>query len=224
MNAPNGLGAPRWAWVLWGLVTLGSLLAAPHLPPRIATHFGINGAPNGYSNRWVGALLQPGIMLLVLLGWQGLWRLDPRRRNYAAMAPTYRWIGGLLIAFLALVQAFLLTRALGWVAWNAARVLGVALGLLLVLLANVLPRVQPNWWLGIRTPWTLSDATVWRRTHRLGGQSGVVAGLALLAASVALPTVWLGGVVVAIPLMWGLGMVVASYGFFAQTREREHGS
>lgn len=224
MNAPKGLGAPRWAWVLWGLVTLGSLLAAPHLPPRIATHFGINGAPNGYSNRWVGALLQPGIMLLLLLGWQSLWRLDPRRRNYAAMAPTYRWVGGLIIGFLALVQTFLLVHALGWVAWNAVRLFGAALGCFLVLLANVLPRVQPNWWLGIRTPWTLSDATVWRRTHRVGGQSGVVAGLAMMAASVALPAAWLSEVVVATPLLWGLGMVVASYGFFAQTRNREDGS
>ncbi|MBX5467992.1 MAG: SdpI family protein [Firmicutes bacterium] len=219
---PKALGAPWWAWVVWGVVTVGSVLAAPHLPPRIATHFGVNGAPNGYSNRWVGALLQPGIMLILLLGWQVLWRLDPRRRNYTAMALTYRWVGGLIIGFLALAQTFLLLHALGWVAWNAARLLGASVGVFVVLLANVLPRVQPNWWLGIRTPWTLSDEAVWRRTHRFGGQVGVVAGLAMVAASLALPTAWSGIVTVTIAMLWGVGLVVASYWFFAQSRDREN--
>lgn len=219
MKDPRGLGAPRWAWVIWALVSLGSLLAIPHLPPRIAIHFGVNGAPNGYSNRWVGALLQPGIMLLLLLAWHGLWRLDPRRSNYATMAPTYRWVGGLIIGFLSLVQAFLLTHALGWVVWNGAQLLGAAVGLFLTLLANVLPRVQPNWWLGIRTPWTLSDATVWWRTHRLAGQTGVIAGLVTMIANFALPTAWAIPATVAIVLLWGVGMAGASYWIFVETRD-----
>jgi uncharacterized membrane protein len=200
--------------MLWIGVVVVSVLVAPHLPPNIPTHFGLSGQPNGYSNRWVGVLMQPGIMLLILVGWEVLWRIDPRRATYPAMALTYRYVGGLIIGFLTLVQGFILLQATHALPWNGSRVMGALVGLLLVLLANVLPRVKPNWWLGIRTPWTLSNETVWRQTHRLGGQAGVIAGLALIAANVALPTSWLAFTTVAIIAVWALGTVAASYWFF----------
>lgn len=101
MKPNERMGAPRWAWIIWGLVVIASLIVAPHLPARIATHFGANGKPNGYSNRWAGVLLMPGLMVLLLALWQILWRIDPKRHNYATMAPTYRYVGGLVIGFLA---------------------------------------------------------------------------------------------------------------------------
>jgi uncharacterized membrane protein len=214
MTSQRNSGAPAWAWILWGLVGVGSIVIAPHLPARVATHFGASGLPNEYRSRWVVALTQPAIMLVILLGWEGLWRIDPRRENYAAMGSTYRFVGGLVIGFLALVQSFLLLHGLGWLAWNASRLFGVLLGLLLALLANVLPRVQPNWWLGIRTPWTLSSEVVWRRTHHIGGQTGVLTGLLVIATSLALPPTWVTSSTVGLILLWATSMVIVSYWLF----------
>ncbi len=213
MKPNERLGAPRWAWMIWGIVVIASLVVAPHLPARIPTHFGANGKPNGYSNRWVGIFLMPGLMLMLLLLWQILWRIDPKRQNYPTMAPTYRYVGGLVIGFLALVQAYIVSQAMHLVVWNGTRLIGILVGLLVALLANVLPRVKANWWLGIRTPWTLSDEDVWRKTHQLGGQTGVVAGLIMVVSNVVLPIAWIGAVTVAVVILWALALAVASYWF-----------
>lgn len=63
------------------------------------------------------------------------------------------------------------------------RVMPVALGFLFIVVGNYLSRVQPNWFLGIRTPWTLSSDTVWRKTHRLGGRVFVIAGVLFMASA-----------------------------------------
>lgn len=213
MKPNERMGAPRWAWMIWGLVVIATLIVAPHLPARIATHFGANGKPNGYSNRWAGVLLMPGLMVLLLLLWQILWRIDPKRHNYATMAPTYRYVRGLVIGFLAMTPAYIVLQALHLVVWNGTRLIGLLVGVLVVLLANVLPRLKANWWLGIRTPWTLSNEDVWRKTHQLGGQTGVVVGLVMVVSNLVLPTAWLGLVTGPLVILWAIGLVGASYWF-----------
>jgi len=59
------------------------------------------------------------------------------------------------------------------------RLMPLGVGLLVVFLGNFLTRVEPNWFIGIRTPWTLSSDTVWRKTHRTGGWVFVLGGLVL---------------------------------------------
>jgi uncharacterized membrane protein len=64
-----------------------------------------------------------------------------------------------------------------------------SVGVLLLVLGNVLPRVRSNWWMGVRTPWTLSSERVWRSTHRLAGRTFVLGGLIVLAGLL-LPAAW----------------------------------
>ena len=60
------------------------------------------------------------------------------------------------------------------------RVLPVGLGVLFIVIGNLLPRARPNWFVGIRTPWTLSSDRVWEKTHRFGGHVFVAAGMLML--------------------------------------------
>src|SRR2546430_15040927 len=97
-----------------------------------------------------------------------------------------------------------------------ARLMPVGIGLLFIVLGNSLARVQPTWFVGIRTPWTLSSDTVWRETHRAGGFPLVIAGVLMVATafvSGALAGVLLvsaaalagAGPVVGADLVWGGG-------------------
>jgi len=79
------------------------------------------------------------------------------------------------------------------------RVFPVGLGVLFIVIGNLLPRARPNWFVGIRTPWTLSSDRVWEKTHRFGGHVFVVAGILMI----------LSGVVVAAWARTGLSVLIA---------------
>jgi uncharacterized membrane protein len=68
---------------------------------------------------------------------------------------------------------------------DIGRALFGGIGIALVLLGNVLGKVRRNFWLGVRTPWTLASDRVWYATHRLAGKTMVLGGLAVVAATVA---------------------------------------
>lgn len=196
---------------LLALVVAGafSVWAYPHLPAEVATHFDGAGEPNGWSSRLMAALMVPGLGLLAALIFVVVPQIDPRRANYALFGSTYALVVNAVLLLLAAVHIVVLGKAMGW-AIDVGRVASFGVGGLFVLLGNVMTRIRPNWFMGIRTPWTLSSDTVWRKTHRFGGIAFVVAGLALIATGLAGAS-WLrygaiGGAVVA-----GLGSVLYSY-------------
>ena len=109
-------------------------------------------------------------------------RIDPRRANVERFAEDRRLIINLLIIFFAAVQAATFAHALGWPV-QVDRVILASIGLLFVGLGNYLPRIRSNWFMGIRTPWTMDNERVWRATHRVGGRTFVAAGLVMALAA-----------------------------------------
>lgn len=175
----------RNRWI--GLIVAGIALAAaiwayPQLPPRVATHWNFRGEADGYSGRFVAAFVFP-LAILLLAGLAHVFpKIDPKGKNYPKFDDTY-WllINGVLI-FAGVMHLALLGNAIG-APVSIRRVTPVALGFLFIVVGNYLSRVQPNWFLGIRTPWTLSSDTVWRKTHRLGGRVFVIAGVLFMASA-----------------------------------------
>jgi uncharacterized membrane protein len=186
-----------------------SVWAYPQLPAVVATHFDLRGTPNGWSSRLVAAVLVPALGIVVALVFTALPHIDPRRANYAKFGPTYWTIANAVLVFVAAIHVLMLGKALGWPI-NINRVASLGVGGLFVLLGNLMTRIRPNWFVGIRTPWTLSSDTVWRKTHRFGGIAFVIAGLCI-AATALLASPWAlygaAGVVGAAVL----GSVVYSY-------------
>jgi uncharacterized membrane protein len=72
------------------------------------------------------------------------------------------------------------------------------------------PRARPNWFVGIRTPWTLSSDRVWEKTHRLGGKLFVAGGLIIILAGILLSE-WAHIVLIVVMLAITLGVMVYSY-------------
>lgn len=160
-----------------------SAAAYPCLPPRVATHFDMEGRPDGYSSRLRAAVLMPVMMLGIqvindrLGGWPGGRDRDSRESGARARDEA------VALTEMGLLQAHLAVLGTGaGVPINMSRVNRGVFGALLVALGNVLPRLPRNGLVGIRTPWTLTDPAVWERTHRLGGYLVTAAGLATLAS------------------------------------------
>jgi len=180
------------------------------LPNPMATHWDFNGHVNGYSSRMIGAFSMPVVALFIWGFMRGLPYIDPRRANYAKFQSTYDLMVNAFVTLLALVNVAVLGRSLGWPMPDMGRMMAVLVGAMTLLLGNVLPRARPNWWFGIRTPWTLTSDTVWTKTHRVGGYLMSAAGvITLLSAFLPQRATF---VVLMVSLMGAsLGSVVYSY-------------
>ena len=156
-----------------------SLWALPQLPDKVATHWGLDGRPDGWSSARFGALLLPGIMILMSALFAALPNIDPLRKNYAFHGSVYFLLANVIVAFMGVVHLLVLGSALGWPV-DMRRVLPVLIGALFVFIGRLLPRIQPNWFMGIRTPWTLSSEEVWRKTHVVGATCFTAAGVGIV--------------------------------------------
>jgi len=83
----------------------------------------------------------------------------------------------------------------------------------------VLDKTKPNWFLGIRTPWTMSSPNVWEKTHRLGGLLFKIGGVVLLAGVAFSPQT---GFLLMIGLILAITLVTVVYSYFAYRAEGSH--
>ena len=177
-------------WIPAGIIAIAwavSFALFDRLPERIPTHWGLAGEVDGWSNRTMGAFGLPALMLLTWALCYWLPAIDPRRANYARFRETYDIVVAAILALLLVVHGCVLAAGLG-ADVPTPMIIPLAVGALLIIIGNLLPRARPNWFFGIRTPWTLSNDRVWSRTHRLGGRVMVVAGIVVaLSAFVTAP-------------------------------------
>jgi uncharacterized membrane protein len=186
-----------------------SVWAYPHLPAEVATHFDFQGEPNGWSSRLLATVFIPALGLVLVTVFMVLPRIDPRRANYALFSPTYWTVVNAALVLLLGVHVLSLGKALGWNV-NMSRVGLLGVGGLFILMGNLMPRIRPNWFMGLRTPWTLSSDSVWRKTHRFGGAAFVLAG-ACFVASALLGSTWARYGAVGVAVGAGLSSVLYSY-------------
>jgi uncharacterized membrane protein len=208
----------RWIGpaVIGGMLVFTALVYG-ELPERIPTHWNLSGEVDGWSGRLWGSLLAPVIAAALWLLLPVLRRVDPRRRNYDRFDPTFWLILNVIVVFMGAMHVLTLGMALGW-AIDMTRAILVLVGLLFAGLGNYLPRLRSNWWMGIRTPWTLESETVWRATHRLAGFTFVIGGLIAVAAAL-LPTKLAFGV--SMVAMMSAALVPAAYSYVLYRRERD---
>jgi uncharacterized membrane protein len=136
--------------------------------------------PNGYSGRsavfWLGPGLLSGIVLFTRFGpW-----LSPARYNVMSFESTWQRLMLLVFCLIAALFGAMLWSALGHT-FEVGRVMSGTVCLFVVFFGNYLSKVRPNFFLGIRTPWTLASETVWIATHRVAAWITVVSGLCGLA-------------------------------------------
>ena len=176
----------RWfGLVAAALAVAMSVWAFPQLPPRVATHWNLQGTPDGFSGRGWAIAIVPIMLVIMTVIFNVLPKVDPRRENYQKFLSSYWLIANAVIVFLLVAHGMILAAGMG-MSIKIDRLMPLGVGLLFVFLGNYLTRVEPNWFVGIRTPWTLSSDAVWRKTHRTGGLLMVLGGL-VLAISAFLP-------------------------------------
>ncbi len=200
-----------------GLVLALALVAAmfiagtalyPSLPDMIPTHWNIEGEVDGYMDRFSGVFFLPfmSIALVGLLAF--IPRIDPLKANIRKFMGYY----DMMIAVMTALFAYIFLLTMMWSAgfsYNFSQALSPAFGLMFYFAGIMLEKSKRNWFIGIKTPWTISSDRVWDKTNKLGAKifkiSGALAFLGLIVPDYGL-------LVALVPAIVGsLGTVVYSY-------------
>lgn len=187
-----------------------------NFPERVPTHWGLSGQPDAYGPRAFAAFFFPAMIVGIYLLLSFVPRLDPKRERYAEFSKAYGVIKAGIVGFMTYIYALTGLAGMGYPVRIDVAV-PFMVGLLFVLIGNYFGKVRNNWFVGIRTPWTLSSEVVWNRTHRFGGMVFVLAGILIAASSFLAPVpkfaIFIASVVV---------MVVApmAYSYVLWRRER----
>jgi uncharacterized membrane protein len=164
------------------ILALSVALAAvfyPRMPAQMADHWNAAGEVNGYMPRLVSLLISPAIIALTWLVFFAIPRIDPLKKNILQFRAIYDWL-------IVVVLLFILGIGVQVILWNLQvrvspnQTLPVAFGLLCIFMGQLLGRAKRNYFVGIRTPWTLASDVVWEKTHRLGRWLFTVAGVVSL--------------------------------------------
>lgn len=198
---------------------VATLVVWPSAPARIPVHWDVAGSVDRYGGRFEGLLGLPLIALALYLGMRYLPRIDPGRANYARFGTPYAMLRGSVLVMLAGLHAVILLWVLRWPV-DASVAIPVLVGALCMVCGGLLGKIRPNWFVGIRTPWTLSSKAAWVRTHRLGGWLFIALG-ALFVLSGAFRVRAFGYVVLVAVVTVCLVLLVYSYAVWRTDPEKQ---
>ena len=190
----------------------------PQLPERIPTHWNFRGEIDGYSNKLSGILIMPIMNLVMYVMFLFLPALDPKKENYKLFESTYIYFRYLFLIFFICMHIMIIAAALGYMN-DTGRLVMLGVSLLFMLMGNVMGRLKHNYFVGVKTPWTLANEEVWTKTHRLAAKLWTAGGLigAVLAALNFNPG-WIFLIILILP---SLIPVVYSYIIFNRLKNRQ---
>src|SRR5687767_4034793 len=180
------------------------------LPDQMASHWNINDQVDSYMPKFWGVFLMPMITLGMFLLFLVIPNIDPHKANIAQFRDAFNLFIVLIVGFMVYVYALTLLWNLGYTNFGLGKAMMPALGVLFIFIGYMLRKAKRNFFIGIRTPWTLSSDRVWDETHRIGAMLFIISGiLALLGSFFGGPTAFM---MLMVPLMVStLFLVIYSY-------------
>lgn len=161
-------------------VVLGIILYS-RLPDVVATHWGADGQPNGWSPKFVGVIVFPGSLALINILFPFPLKMDPKRKNMdSKLILICQWIIPLVSMF---ASGITLAAGLGKDV-NVELFAMLLLGIVFVAIGNYMPKTKQSYTMGIKLPWTLNSEENWNKTHRMAGFLWVIGGILLIIAGI----------------------------------------
>jgi len=148
--------------------TLAGLLLWGRLPEQMASHWNFNDQVDGYMSRFWGVFMVPLITLGMFVLFLVIPSIDPLKANIAQFREAFNLFIVLMVVFMLYIYGLTLAWNLGYTDFKISTSILPAIGLLFIFIGFMLRRAKRNFFIGIRTPWTLSSDQVWNKTHQLG--------------------------------------------------------
>lgn len=162
-----------------GLILLSFILSVyfyPQVPEKMATHWNSQGEVNGYMPKLWGLFFMPVMIAGLVIMFMVIPKIDPQKENIVKFREYYDGFIVIMILFMVAVHLQTLLWNTG-VLINPNSVVPLGIGVLFYYTGILMENAERNWFIGIRTPWTLSSDRVWKETNRLGGKLFRIAGI-----------------------------------------------
>lgn len=180
--------------LVWPLMIIPPVYLAmvwDKLPQQVALHFDLKGNADrfGSKNELLTTVIILTVMnILVYLILTNIYRIDPKKYAAENKERLQRLGFGVVVFMSALLCMILYSSSNGNISFNTGLVLS-AVGLLFAFIGNYLPNLKPNYFAGLRLPWTLENADNWKKTHALAGKLWFAGGLFLAVTCLFMPPV-----------------------------------
>ena len=165
--------------IILGIIILSFIIGAyfyPQMPDRVASHWNVQGEVDGYMSKFWGLFLMPIVSIGLLLLFILIPEVDPLKENIEKFRKYFDDFMVLIIVFLFYIYVLTLAWNIG-LRFDMGQAIIPAMGLLFYYVGTLLVNTKRNWFIGIKTPWTLSSDKVWEETHRVGGKLFKLAGI-----------------------------------------------
>ncbi len=166
--------------VLILVVILAGVFLWSRLPDPMASHWNEADQVDGYMGKFWGAFLLPVMMIGLTLLFLAIPSIDPLKKNIADFRGWFNVFIVLFNLFMAFVHGLTLAWNLGHTGIRMSVAMVPAMGLLFILIGLMIRKAKRNYFIGIRTPWTLANDVVWEKTHLLGSKLFIAAGILTL--------------------------------------------
>ncbi len=177
---------PSLAMIL-GIIIF-SAIVYPGLSDKIASHWNFAGQVDGWSNKNFMICFFPGLIIFMYALMSIMPNIDPKKDSYTGFATTYNNFKNLLVGVLSLIYVITILVNLGYNI-NISKIISLIIGTMLIVIGFMLKNIKSNWFIGIRTPWTMSSTVVWEKTHQASVYFFGFLGLSLIATPY-LPNPW----------------------------------
>lgn len=191
-----------------------------HFPERVPSHWNFRGEIDGWSSKTMGAFFLPVLLIGMYLMFIALPLFDPKQERYEQFAKVYHIFKISILLILAATYFIASLNGLGYDI-SVGFWIPILIGAMFAVLGNYMGKIKMNWFVGIRTPWTLSSEEVWNKTHRFGGKVFIIGGI-LLASTAFLPEYLILPVFIVDILMLSLGTLAYSYIIYRQYGRKNH--
>ena len=172
------------SFVIAIIAVIAAFFVYPLLPAVVPTHWGVGGQADGFGASWIGAFLFPLIMVFTLLLFALIPRIMVFKKNFKSFEKQYWAFAFFMQLFFIVFYALTLVPNFGF-EFNMSIFVSLLVAVLFIVIGILMPSFKRNFFIGIKTPWTLSSDKVWDKTHKLGGKlfiaSGIIAFIGLLA-------------------------------------------
>ncbi|HSL28668.1 MAG TPA: SdpI family protein [Anaerolineales bacterium] len=156
--------------------TLAGLLLWNRLPDPMASHWNVHDQVDGYTSRFTGVFMLPLITFGMFLLFRVIPAIDPLKANIAQFREMFNLFIVFIVAFMIYLYGLTLAWNLGYTGFRMSGAMLPAIGLLFIFIGVMMRQAKRNFFIGIRTPWTLSSDAVWNETHRLGAVLFIISG------------------------------------------------